>query len=73
MHAGPQYITDSFAARADAGYAAARSSLAVPALPLRPPLPPHPQILGRFIRYMSEVGQADQVPMSKHGADLARV
>jgi hypothetical protein len=45
----------------------------VPALPLRPPLPPRPQILGRFIRYMSEVGQADQVPMSKHGADLARV
>jgi hypothetical protein len=41
--------------------------------PASPPLPPHLQILGRFIRYMSEVGQADQVPMSKHGADLARV
>lgn len=32
-----------------------------------------PQILGRFVRYMSEVGRAEQVPMSKHGADLARV
>lgn len=32
-----------------------------------------PEILGRFCRYMKEVGAAEQVPMSKHVGDLARV
>lgn len=32
-----------------------------------------PEILGRFVRYMKEVGAAEQVPMSKHAGDLARV
>lgn len=32
-----------------------------------------PEILGRFVRYMAEVGRAEQVPMSKHAADLAKV
>jgi hypothetical protein len=31
------------------------------------------QILVRFVRFMAAVGKAEQVPMSKHAADIARL
>lgn len=32
-----------------------------------------PEILGRFVGYMKEVGAAEQVPMSKHQPQIAKV